>query len=73
MSDRLEGQQQEQAIKHYLTQADELDRWLIRMRAAVISNTELKSPEVPDKEDQLAVCHVRAPPAVHSKQCMEMC
>lgn len=73
VSDRLEGQRQEQAIQLYHTQADELDQWLIRMRPAVTSILEPKSPEEADMEDQLAECQVRAPPAVHSERCMQMC
>lgn len=73
VSDRLESQRQEQAIQLYHTQADEMDLWLIRMRAAVTSILDPRSSEEADMEDQLAECLVRAPPAVHSEQCMQMC
>lgn len=73
VSDRLEGQRQEQAIQLYHIQADELDQWLIRMRPAVTSILEPKSPDEADMEDQLAECQVRAPLAVHSEHCRQMC
>lgn len=71
ISDRLEGQQQEQAIQLYHSQADELDLWLTRMRSAVTFILEPKPLEEEDMEDQLAECQVRAPPAVHSQQWMQ--
>lgn len=67
MSDHLEGQRQEHAIHRYHTQADEQERWLIRMRNAVICSLELRSQEKADMEDQLDECQVRASPAGHSK------
>lgn len=67
MSNHLEGQRQEHAIHHYHIQADELERWLIRMRNAVICSLELRSQEKADMEDQLDECQVRTFPAVHSK------
>lgn len=70
VSDRLEGQRQEQAIQLYHNQADELDQWLIRMRSAVTFILEPKPLEEADMEDQLAECQVRAPPAVYSEQCV---
>ena len=71
VSDRLEGQRQEQAIQLYHNQADELDQWLVSMRSAVTSTLELTPLEETDMEDQLAECQVRAPPAGHSKQCLQ--
>lgn len=68
MSDHLEGQRQEHAIHHYHNQADDLERWLIRMRNAVICSLELRSQEKADMEDQLDECQVAAPPAVHLKK-----
>lgn len=65
ISDRLEGQQQEEAIQLYHIQADELDLWLTRMRSAVTFILEPRPLEETDMEDQLAECQVRAPPAVH--------
>lgn len=67
MSNHLEGQRQEHAIHHYHIQADELERWLIRMRNDVICSLDLWSQEKADMEDQLDQCQVKAPPAVHSK------
>lgn len=67
MSDHLEGQRQEHAIHLYHHQADELERWLIRMRNAVICSLELRSQEKADMEDQLDECQVSTPPTVHSK------
>lgn len=68
VSDRLEGQRQEQAIQLYHTQVDELDQWLTRMHSAVTFILEPKPVEETDMEDQLAECQVRAPSAVHSEQ-----
>lgn len=68
ISDRLEGQQQEQVIQLHNAQADELDLWLTRMRGAVTFILEPKPLDDTDMEDQLAECQVRAPPAVHSEQ-----
>lgn len=73
VSDRLEGQRQEQAIELYHTQADELDQWLTRKRSAVTSILELEPPEETDMEDQLTECQVRAPPAVHAEQWLQTC
>lgn len=70
VSDRLEGQRQEQAVQLYHNQADELDQWLIRARPAVSTILERQSPEEAAAEDQLAECQVRAPPAVLSEHCM---
>ncbi|CAG14106.1 unnamed protein product, partial [Tetraodon nigroviridis] len=56
MSNHLEGQRQEHAIHQYHVQADELERWLIRMRNAVICSLELQSQEKADMEDQLDEC-----------------
>lgn len=72
MSDHLEGQRQEHAIHRYHTQTDELERWLIRMRNAVICSLELRSQEKADMEDQLDECQVRAPPAGHSKNSLQI-
>ncbi|KAF1374585.1 hypothetical protein PFLUV_G00230620 [Perca fluviatilis] len=58
ISDRLEGQQQEEAIQLYHTQADELDLWLTRMRSAVTFILEPRPLEDTDMEDQLAECQV---------------
>lgn len=68
VSDRLEGQRQEQAIQHYQTQADELEQWLARTRSTVSAILEPKVLGEADAEDQLAECEVSAPPAVHSRQ-----
>lgn len=65
MTDRMEGQQQEHAIHRYHNQADELERWLIRMRNAVICSLELRSQVKAEMEDQLDECQVRPPPAGH--------
>lgn len=74
VSDRLEGQRQEQAVQLYHDQADELDQWLIRVRPAVSTILERQSPpEEAATEDQLAECQVRAPPAVLSEHCMWIC
>lgn len=73
VSDRLEGQRQEQAIQLYHTRADDLDHWLIRMRSAVTSILEPTPVEETDMEDQLAECQVSAPPAVHTEPCMQKC
>uniref|UniRef100_UPI0037E92F69 nesprin-1 isoform X2 n=1 Tax=Semicossyphus pulcher TaxID=241346 RepID=UPI0037E92F69 len=56
VSDRLEGQRQEQAIQLYQSQADELDQWLIRMSGAVNFVLEPKPSEETDMEDQLVEC-----------------
>ena len=66
VSDRREGQLQEQAIQLYQAQADGLDQWLARMRGVVISILEPKPLGETGMEDQLAECQVRAPSAVHS-------
>lgn len=73
VSDRLEGERQERALKLYLSQAGELDQWLMGMHATVTSVLEQKPPEEVDNEDQLAECQVRAPPVVRSDHCMQMC
>lgn len=68
MSNHLEGQRQEHALNHHHLQADELERWLIKMRNALICSLEPRSQEKATMEDQLDECQVRAPPAVHSKK-----
>lgn len=72
VSDRLEGERQEQAIRLYLNQADELDQWLEGMRTAVTSMAEQTPPAEVDSEDQLAECEVRAPSVVHINHCMKL-
>lgn len=72
VSDRLEGERQEQAIRLYLSQAHELDQWLEGMRTAVTSMAEQTPPAEVDNEDQLAECEVRAPSVVHVDHCMKL-
>lgn len=62
VSDRLEGQRQEEAIHLYLDKADNLDQWLIRMRGAVTSVLEATPLEETEMEDQLSECQVRGLP-----------
>lgn len=64
MSERLEGERQEQVIRLYLSQAHELDQWLEGMHAAVTSMAEQTTPADVDEEDQLATYEVRAPSGV---------
>lgn len=68
MSDRLEGQRQEQAIQLCYTKAEELEQWFTRIRRAVTFILEPKPLEETDMEDQLAECQVRTPPAAHVEQ-----
>lgn len=59
VSDRLEGQRQEQEIQRCYTKAEELDQWFCRMSSSV---TNILHPEPPDEtnmEDQLTECQVR--------------
>ncbi|XP_032356678.1 nesprin-1 isoform X1 [Etheostoma spectabile] len=56
ISDRLEGQQQEEAIQLYHTKAEELDLWLTRMRSSVTFFLEPRPLEETAMEDQLAEC-----------------
>lgn len=68
--DRLEGQRQEHAIHLYHAQADELDRWLARMRSAAVSVLDFKPSEDADVEDQLGECQVGAPRAGSHSTCV---
>lgn len=67
VSDRLEGQRQEQAIHLYFTQTEELDRWLTAARVTTESILEAKPSEEAETESQLSDCQVRAPPVDHRK------
>lgn len=58
ISDRLEGQQQEQAIQLHHSQADQLDQWLTSMRSAVTFILEPRPLQETDMEDQLSECQV---------------
>ena len=64
MSDQLEGQQQEQAIQRYHSQADELDQWLDNARSSI--TCILEPQEETDMEEQLSECQVGAPPTALS-------
>lgn len=72
VSDRLEGERQEQAIRLYLSQANELDQWLEAMHTAVTSMAEQTPPAEVDNEDQLSECEVRAPSVAHVDHCMKL-
>lgn len=72
VSDRLEGERQEQVIRLYLSQANELDQWLEGMHTAVTSMAEQTPPAEVDNEDQLAACNVRAPSVAHVDYCMKL-
>lgn len=72
MSDRLEGQRQEQEIQLCYTKAGELEQWFTIMQSAVTYILEPKPLEETDMEDQLAECQVRAPPAAHLEQVMKI-
>lgn len=68
MSDRLEGQRQEQAIQLYHSQADELDQWLAATRSTISSILEPQPPEEADMEDQLTDCQVQELPLLPSQR-----
>ena len=68
MSDQLEGQQQEQAIQRYHSQADELDQWLANARSTITCTLEAQLQEESDMEEQLSECQVGAPPTVLSSK-----
>lgn len=71
VSDRLEGQRQERAMRLCHAKADELDEWFTRMHSSITSILEPKPLEDIDMEDQLAECQVGTPSAVHSEQLMK--
>lgn len=55
MSDRLEKQQQEEALQLYLSQVDDLDQWLLSARSMLSS-----TPQDLDMNVELSDCQVRA-------------
>ncbi|KAJ0062831.1 hypothetical protein NL108_008118 [Boleophthalmus pectinirostris] len=56
VSDRLEGQRQEQAIHQYLTEVDDLEHWLNTARTTAESLLELTPAEEEEMETLLTDC-----------------